>query len=183
MTQIVPPDRPTSVPPGGGRLSTARRGQRHRIERRLPSSALAVAAAAAGLVILLRHPMHNAANAGQVGALSPSTPAAAAQRGSAGLPTAPVRNGVVTGRPVDTDFGPMQVRITIANGKITATRAVQVTSAGKTSERINQRSLPVLYRETIAGQSARVDSISGATVTCTGYKQALQSAIDAAHLA
>jgi uncharacterized protein with FMN-binding domain len=47
---------------------------------------------------------------------------------------------------------------------------------------INARALPVLTQETIAAQSAAIDTVSGATVTSNGYKESLQAALDAAHL-
>ncbi len=47
---------------------------------------------------------------------------------------------------------------------------------------INRVAVPVLNSETVATQSAKIDVVSGATVTSDGYIRSLQSAIDAAHL-
>lgn len=47
---------------------------------------------------------------------------------------------------------------------------------------INARALPVLTEETVAAQSADIDTVSGATVTSDGYRESLQVAFDAAHL-
>ena len=47
---------------------------------------------------------------------------------------------------------------------------------------INAQALPVLRQETLAKQSADIDAVSGATVTSDGYKESLQSALDAAKL-
>jgi uncharacterized protein with FMN-binding domain len=179
------PLRPANQPRGAGQ-SSSRRGQRHRVERRLPTSVLAVTAATAGVFLMLRHPVEGTqSTAGAAAAMTParvapSAPPPAAARGAAPAPGAAGK--AVTGKPVDTDFGPMQVQIMVMGGKITSTKAVEVTTAGKTSERINARSLPVLYKQALQRQSAKVDSISGATVTSEGYQKALQSAIDAAHL-
>ena len=41
---------------------------------------------------------------------------------------------------------------------------------------------PPCGKETLAAQSAHIDTVSGATVTSDGYLQSLQSALDAAHL-
>jgi hypothetical protein len=49
-------------------------------------------------------------------------------------------------------------------------------------QQINAYALPTLRQETLDAQSADIDAVSGATVTSDGYKQSLQSAIDAAHL-
>jgi uncharacterized protein with FMN-binding domain len=48
---------------------------------------------------------------------------------------------------------------------------------------INDRAVPVLDSEALTAQSARVDTVSGATYTSRGYEQSLQSAIDAARAA
>jgi uncharacterized protein with FMN-binding domain len=40
----------------------------------------------------------------------------------------------------------------------------------------------MLTKATLAAQSADIDTVSGATVTSGGYKESLQSALDAAHL-
>lgn len=42
--------------------------------------------------------------------------------------------------------------------------------------------MPLLDEEVVKAQSARIDTVSGATVTSNGYLQSLQSAIDQAHL-
>ncbi|WP_347405358.1 ferric reductase-like transmembrane domain-containing protein [Micromonospora sp. WMMD980] len=46
----------------------------------------------------------------------------------------------------------------------------------------NDYAVPILRQEALTAQSARIDSVSGATVTSDGYRESLQSAIDAAHL-
>lgn len=42
--------------------------------------------------------------------------------------------------------------------------------------------IPVLSRETLQAQSGNIDTVSGATYTSEGYRQSLQSALDAAAL-
>jgi uncharacterized protein with FMN-binding domain len=185
MTPTAPRTRSASPRPRSAGSSSSRRGQRHRVERRIPTSVLAVTAAAAGAFFMLRHPVQAAQSASATTAPATTMQAAGAAPAGAAAKAGSAANGagMVTGKPVDTDFGPMQVAITVHNGKITGTKAVVVTTAGRTSDRINARSLPVLYQQTLQRQSAKVDSISGATVTSVGYQKALQSAIDAAHLA
>ena len=76
----------------------------------------------------------------------------------------------------------MQVTITVTGGKITDVAVpVYPTGNGKDQE-INAYALPVLRQETLASQSANIDTVSGATVTSDGYLQSLQAALDAAHL-
>jgi len=47
---------------------------------------------------------------------------------------------------------------------------------------INSHAVPILNQEAVSAQSAKIDTISGATYTSDGYAQSLQSAIDKAHL-
>jgi uncharacterized protein with FMN-binding domain len=88
----------------------------------------------------------------------------------------------VTGRVAQTRWGPVQVRLTVTAGKITAAEAVQYPNGNGRDQQINSYALPVLGREVLAAQSGDIDLVSGATVTSDGYVTSLQSAIDKAHL-
>ena len=90
--------------------------------------------------------------------------------------------GTYTGAAADTRWGPVQVRITVQGGKITASQAVQYPQNNGRDAQINGFALPVLNQEVLQQQSASIDTVSGATVTSDGYLQSLQSAIDQAHL-
>ena len=87
-----------------------------------------------------------------------------------------------TGDSVDTRWGPVQVRITVQSGKITASEAVNYPQNNSRDTEINGFALPILNQEVVQQQSASIDTVSGATVTSEGYLQSLQSAIDQAHL-
>ena len=95
---------------------------------------------------------------------------------------APAGGSTVTGAVAQTRWGPVQVRLTLADGKITAVDVVQYPDGNGRDREINADALPVLVQETISAQSADVDMVSGATVTSTGYLQSLQSALDQAGL-
>jgi uncharacterized protein with FMN-binding domain len=85
----------------------------------------------------------------------------------------------VTGDVATTEYGPVQVRITVANGKITKAEAVQAPKGG-TSDQKTALAIPKLNQEAVAAGSATIDSVSGASYTSGGYKQSLQSALDKA---
>jgi uncharacterized protein with FMN-binding domain len=87
-----------------------------------------------------------------------------------------------TGDSVDTQWGPVQVQITVQGGKITGSEAVQYPQNNGRDAEINGFALPILNQEVVQQQSASIDTVSGATVTSDGYRQSLQSAIDQAHL-
>jgi uncharacterized protein with FMN-binding domain len=91
-------------------------------------------------------------------------------------------SGTVTGDTAQTRWGPVQVQITVAAGKITAVDAVQYPNGNGRDQEINSYALPVLAQEAVAAQGADIDLVSGATVTSDGYVQSLQSAIDKANL-
>ncbi|WP_433312288.1 FMN-binding protein [Micromonospora chersina] len=91
-------------------------------------------------------------------------------------------SGTATGSVAQTRWGPVQVRITVSGGKITDVTAVQVPDGNHRDQEINDYAVPILRQAALAAQSARIDTVSGATVTSDGYRESLQSAIDAAHL-
>ncbi|MFI2647171.1 FMN-binding protein [Micromonospora fulviviridis] len=91
-------------------------------------------------------------------------------------------SGTATGSVAQTRWGPVQVRITVSGGKITDVAAVQVPDGNHRDQEINDYAVPILRQEALAAQNARIDTVSGATVTSDGYRESLQSAIDAAHL-
>jgi uncharacterized protein with FMN-binding domain len=88
-----------------------------------------------------------------------------------------------SGSVAQTRWGPVQVTITVSGGKITDVAVPTYPNGNHRDEEINASALPVLTQETMSAQSADIDTVSGATVTSDGYKESLQSALDAAHLA
>ena len=86
----------------------------------------------------------------------------------------------ITGAVETTMYGPMQVKVTLEGQKITNVSVVQETNDGQESQQIDSFSIPKLTAETLTAQSARIDTVSGATQTSTGYIGSLQSALDQA---
>ncbi|MEV4827682.1 FMN-binding protein [Micromonospora sp. NPDC049257] len=90
--------------------------------------------------------------------------------------------GSYDGSVAQTRWGPVQVRITVAGGRITDVTALQVPDGNFRDQQINDYAVPILRQAALTAQSARIDTVSGATVTSDGYRESLQAAIDAAHL-
>lgn len=88
---------------------------------------------------------------------------------------------VVNGTVAQTRWGPVQVQVHIAGGKITEVKALRVPNGNRTDAEINAYAVPRLHDEVLAAQSAHVDAVSGATVTSGGYLSSLQAALDQAH--
>jgi len=86
----------------------------------------------------------------------------------------------ITGAVETTMFGPMQVKITLDGTRITNVAVVQETNDGQESQSIDAFAIPKLTAETLTAQSARIDTVSGATTTSQGYIGSLQSALDQA---
>jgi uncharacterized protein with FMN-binding domain len=87
-----------------------------------------------------------------------------------------------TGSVAQTRWGPVQVSITVSGGKIADVAVPTYPNNNGRDVEINSQALPILRQETLQKQSADIDAVSGATVTSDGYKESLQSALDAAKL-
>jgi len=87
-----------------------------------------------------------------------------------------------TGAVAQTRWGPVQVAITVAGGKVTDVTVPQYPTGNGKDREINAYAVPELTQETLSAQSADIDMVSGATVTSQGYVTSLQSALDQAGL-
>jgi uncharacterized protein with FMN-binding domain len=116
-----------------------------------------------------------AAASAAAGVTAPASPAGK-PGGTAGSAT----TRTVTGAVANTQYGPMQVQVTLVGQRITKVTVVQQTNVGARSEQIDSTAIPQLTSETLTAQSARIDAVSGASYTSAGYIQSLQSALDEA---
>jgi uncharacterized protein with FMN-binding domain len=101
-------------------------------------------------------------------AASPSPSAATS------APAAESASKVVSGTAVDTEKGTVQVEVTFEGDTIASVKMLQQPNHPQTTAAV-----PVLISETLAAQSADIDTVSGATITSGGYTESLQAAIDA----
>ena len=88
----------------------------------------------------------------------------------------------LTGSTISTRYGDVTVEVTVANGAITAVKAIDLPSGGRSGE-ISTYAGPILASEALTAQSADIDIVSGATYTSEAYAQSLQAALDQAGLA
>jgi len=89
-------------------------------------------------------------------------------------------NGTFTGPSVFVNYGNVQVKITVVNGRITDAVAVKAPS-GK-NDRWTNMAVPVLKAQTLAAQSANIQGASGASYTSYGWYTSLQGALAQAGL-
>jgi uncharacterized protein with FMN-binding domain len=111
------------------------------------------------------------------------THARAARRSPAPAATPASTTVTVNGAPADTQYGPVQVQVRIRGHRIVAAQAVEYPQDTSRDRSINDYAVPQLNQETLDAQSAQIDTVSGATYTSDGYRESLQSALDAAHAA
>ena len=101
-----------------------------------------------------------------------ATPTAAATTAAA-APAA--KSGTFTGPAVFVNYGTVQVKITVTNGRITDAVAVQAPSGR--NDRYTNMAVPILKQQTLAAQSANIKGASGASYTSYGWFKSLQGAL------
>jgi uncharacterized protein with FMN-binding domain len=111
-----------------------------------------------------------------------SSSSGASSTGGTGGTTQSTTARTFTGAVDNTQYGPMQVAITVSGKKITKVTVVQETNDGGLSSSIDAMAIPKLTSEALTAQSAKIDAVSGASYTSAGYIQSLQSAVDQAGL-
>ncbi len=113
------------------------------------------------------------------GATATETAAPAATQAPAASSAKSV-NGSFTGPAVFVNYGTVQVKITVANGRITDAVAVQAPSGR--NDRWTNMAVPILKQQTLAAQSANIQGASGASYTSYGWYTSLQGALAQAGL-
>jgi uncharacterized protein with FMN-binding domain len=116
------------------------------------------------------------AGAGAVAVASPT----AGTSGTAGTTSSTAQT--VTGSLVSTRYGDVEVKVTLANGTITAVDAIALPTGGRSGQ-ISSSAATILASEALTAQSASIDIVSGATYTSQAYAQSLQAALDQAGIA
>jgi uncharacterized protein with FMN-binding domain len=144
--------------------------------RRAPIVLSATVAGVAGVLSFHTHP--------QKLAPLPSTPAATAKTSTATSTRSGTKAksssaaGTATGVVAQNQYGNVQVRVTVAGGKIKQVTAIQLPQSDPKSAQISQYAAPQLQSEVLAAQSAKIDGVSGASYTSQSYDTSLQSALD-----
>ena len=104
-----------------------------------------------------------------------ATPAATKSATTAPAAGSTVKDGTFTGPSVFVNYGNVQVKITVSNGKITDAVAVQAPSGR--NDRYTNRAVPILKSQTLQAQSANIQGASGASYTSYGWFKSLQGAL------
>jgi uncharacterized protein with FMN-binding domain len=89
--------------------------------------------------------------------------------------TTTIKDGTYTGPVINVNYGNVQVKITVSNGKITDAVAVKAPK-GK-NDRYTNMAVPILKAQTLQAQSANIQGVSGASYTSYGWFKSLQGAL------
>ena len=121
------------------------------------------------------------ASSGNSGSNTATTaPAADAGATQAAATTPAAINGTFTGPSVFVNYGNVQVKITVVNGRITD--AVAVVAPSGRNDRWTNMAVPILKAQTLKAQSANIQGASGASYTSYGWQTSLQGALAQAGL-
>lgn len=140
---------------------------------------LAITGTIAGLVALLSFRSH--VPSAPVATSSGRTGTTAGSNGT-GQPavsaSVPAGERGIDGNVANTVYGPVQVQVLLKNDKVVNVNILEQPSSTANDLQIGRFAFPRLISETISAQSAKIDSVSGASYTSAGYIKSLQSAID-----
>ena len=120
---------------------------------------------------------------------TPSSPSSSDTNSAAATSSPPVttaatgkyRNGTYTGQTANAYYGNVQLRITVAGGKISKVDILDYPHDNRTSANINNQVLPMLQKEVLQTQSGPVDAVSGASFTSQAFNTSLGSALSQAN--
>jgi uncharacterized protein with FMN-binding domain len=87
------------------------------------------------------------------------------------------RDGTFRGDPANAYWGRVEVRISIAGGRIDTIELLDTPHTHPRSVTGNQRAMPILMREAMTAQRAKVDAVSGATDSSEAFMRSLDSAL------
>ena len=89
-------------------------------------------------------------------------------------------DGAWTGPVVDAYYGLIQIQAIVEGGRLSGIRVLKYPNDRRTSVFINRQALPTLRDEVVRAQSARVDIVSGATLTSRAFIRSLGGALQQA---
>ena len=156
---------------------------------------LTIAGTVAGLVALLSFKSHGMtvapASAATAGGTSGASSSGTSGTSSSSTTTVPgefpmgslagkltAGETVVTGHVGNTVYGPVQIQLIMRNSKIVKVAVLEQPMNTIHDIQIGAFAFPKLIGETLTTQTAKIDSVSGASYTSAGYIASLQSALD-----
>jgi uncharacterized protein with FMN-binding domain len=90
-------------------------------------------------------------------------------------------SGSFLGTLTQTQFGPIEVKVTVSNGRITQVSAPVYPNTLYQDKLINSQAIPMLEQEVMKVQSSNIQGVGGASFTSQGFYGSLVSALAKAH--
>ena len=142
-----------------------------------------IGATVAGLVSVLSFRSHPATLSLATGAGGSARASARSAPGASQGPPAGGGQGngatsSVTGSLEQYGYGQLSVRVTMSGSKITKLAVATLKTADTYSQQLAGYVIPILQREILSAQRARVNNVTGATYTSEAYAYSVQSALD-----
>jgi uncharacterized protein with FMN-binding domain len=101
--------------------------------------------------------------------------------GATGAAPAGGASGRFTGADVPTQYGDIQIALTLQHGHITDVQWLKLPFDRPRSQFISQQAAPILRSEVLAAQSANINLLSGATYTSDAWATSVQAALSHVH--
>ena len=93
------------------------------------------------------------------------------------MPQSTGASGTFTGNAAQTAYGPVQVQVTVSNGKITHVSVPVYPNNSGQDRSINSQAIPLLIQEVMQAQSANIQGVGGASYTSQGFYDSLITAL------
>lgn len=134
------------------------------------------------VVSFVAYSLHERQEASQAAATDPvrSKATAPTPTTTPSASTTAYKDGSYTGSVADAFYGNIQVKAVIQGGKLTDVQFLQYPNDQPNSVQVSMASMPVLKQEAIQAQSAKVDTVTGATDTSQAFVQSLGAALASA---
>jgi len=92
------------------------------------------------------------------------------------------KSGTFLGASAMTQYGPVQVSVTVKSGKITKVTVPVYPTESFRDQQINSQAIPLLVQEVLQVQSSNIQGVGGASYTSQGFYTSLVSALAKAGL-
>jgi len=92
------------------------------------------------------------------------------------------KSGTFLGASAMTQYGPVQVSVTVKKGKITKVSVPIYPTESFRDQQINAQAIPLLVQEVLQVQSSNIQGVGGASYTSQGFYTSLVSALAKAGL-
>ena len=122
------------------------------------------------------------AQPGRAAAAGAKSPAASAGRAGTAAPAKPATARSTVGATEQYGYGYLAVRVTVRGNRITNITVPVIQTAEQYSQQLAIQVIPTLRSEVLAGQTANISAVSGATYTSQAYATSLQAALDKLHI-